>query len=280
MLWLSLIVLQKQNKTTQLPSAFACHKKNKFLRIHLVMLTVMHSAVDFCLFFSAQTSQSSFCFHQQSVKYLISSLGFICWISVASFHQKLRFVGFCTPKMSVFGHDSIIVDSFSHVWRLLCTLSDVSFWLSTFGYMFVWAIANFWQFKCHPKLCCTTKLTFLINKTNQIDWTNWTNLWKNQISQQDRKFNEKGCNGYQSQEFWIAKNQKKVEIDPEIGRGALALPSPAGMLWHWGGTPAPKFSLAVEAGGAGSLCGNPTRNRCSWTNAKSWNFLTGFLNCW
>jgi len=91
------------------------------------------------------------------------------WLSISiGWHQ-------CTPKMSVFGHNSIIVDSFSHVWRLICTLSGLTFWLSTFGCTFVWASANFWQFKCHPKLCHTPKLAFLIYETNQIDWANWTN---------------------------------------------------------------------------------------------------------
>jgi len=71
--------------------------------------------------------------------------------------------------------DWLIVDSFSHVWRLFCTLSGVSFWLSTFGSKFVLAIANVWQFKRHPKLCRTPKLAFLINRTHQNDWANWTN---------------------------------------------------------------------------------------------------------
>jgi len=126
-------------------------------------LLVMCSQADLCLLFSARTSQSSFCFQQQSLKCLISSVGFIFWISVASFHQKLQLLGFCTPKMSVFGHNSIIVDSFSHVWRLFCTLSGVSFWLSTFGYMFVWAIANFWQFKCQHKLRCVSSVSLVVS---------------------------------------------------------------------------------------------------------------------
>jgi len=63
----------------------------------------------------------------------------------------------------------------------------------------------------------------------------------NKIAHFKSIFNEKGHNGNQNQEFWIAKNQKKAEIDPEIpsiGSGhVLALR---------GGTPPPP---ALRGGG-------------------------------
>ena len=69
----------------------------------------------------------------------------------------------------------------------------------------------------------------------------------NKIAHFKSIFNEKGHNGFQNQEFWIAKNQKMVKINPKIPwKGGLASPSTAGMFWRWGGHPPHTLFLGVR----------------------------------